>query len=117
MNFPLYISGGAPNLRDLRLRGLVLPWSSALLSGLTKLVMETRRTSSSRATPAEFFDTLGRMPALAHLEIDNLPDDLDHFEGKSPLQLAHLKTRGVRSSDLVHWNPRVGGTPTPPKAV
>ncbi|KAF9054263.1 hypothetical protein BJ165DRAFT_1399522 [Panaeolus papilionaceus] len=93
-----FISGGAPELRTLRLRGVKLPWASPLLSELTSLIMQNSPPSSSSSTPAQFFDALARMPALTQLEMDNLPAGLDKFKSQISLRMPQLKILKVTSS-------------------
>jgi hypothetical protein len=81
----------APRLHHLTIYGLVTPWSSPLLSGLTHLDIRDR---ISRPSLAEFRNVLSNCPALDTLILSkNLPSPIapdNQNRPKVPVSLPHL---------------------------
>ncbi|KAF9054164.1 hypothetical protein BJ165DRAFT_689365 [Panaeolus papilionaceus] len=93
---PGFLAGGASQLQYLCLKGVSLPWTSPLLSGLSSLELESWTSSSS--TPTEFLSALQNLPSLSHLTLDNIPESLIGYTGQFMLSWPHLNQLRVRSA-------------------
>ncbi|KAF9039885.1 hypothetical protein BJ165DRAFT_343769 [Panaeolus papilionaceus] len=91
----LDLIGSTPQLRQVNLKGWIVPWTSSLFSGLTSLKLYAGFTEDTFGDFSSFLDALERMPLLAELKLDWIVGNMQGLDnvpkGSRIIRLGKLK--------------------------